>query len=302
MAGTVTGIGLNPTPGGLQAAQMSSMGGYDTRKNSILNNPSVRTAFSINEKNEKNEKHESGGFGNYLKTGEHGVKFQDQSEGNEQSGNNGLKVGKGVLKNVESSKVVNSELLQAVESPLAMEAKVSEWIFQCDSIENKLNPSQSIHSIHNLGLAVISINDEGGDVVSVRNEVEGNGPESRSPRTKSPRDPNYADKRSSDKISSTKSSTDKFYKDKSTKNCAENERSSGLKSSNKPYFKSEFKYIENELTVEHELAQHSTGKKRSKERSRSKSKSRSQKSDDKPLTVKHVKLIGLKGENTLPLL
>ena len=213
-----------------------------------------------------------------------------------------MKVGKGVLKNVESSKVVNSELLQAVESPLAMEAKVSEWIFQCDSIENKLNPSESIHSINNLGLAVITINDEGGDVVSVRNEVEGNGPESRSPRTKSPRDPNYADKRSSDKISSTKSSTDKFYKDKSTKNCAENERSSGLKSSNKPYFKSEFKYIENELTVEHEFAQHSTGKKRSKERSRSKSKSRSQKSDDKPLTVKHVKLIGLTGENTLPLL
>ena len=308
MAGTVTGIGLNPTPGGLQAAQMSSMGGYDTRKNSILNNPSARSAVSINEKHEK----QSGGFGNYLKTGAHSVKFQDENEGIEQSVNNVSKVGKGVLKNNESSKVVNSELLQAVESPLAMEAKVSDWIFNCNTIENKLNPSESMSSIHKLSLAVITINDEGGDVEIVGNEVEGSGRKSRSPRSKSPmsKSPRGKSPRSKSPISKSpmdkspmdksprdKSPRDKNYADKSSKvksskdkipKVVEKDTSSGiLKSNTKTDFKSDFKYIENnELTVEHDLPQHSTGKKRSKERSRSKSKSRSQKSDDKPLTVK----------------
>ena len=143
MAGTVTGVGLD-----------GSTNPNNTRRNSILNNHSVRnhsiTGMSVPKISEYVE-----GAGNLE------VKIDvDHPEENREGSKNVVSFeeegrapnihqrGMDVHQEISNSaKVVNDELLNSVESPVTTEDKVLDWISQCNTIENKLNPSDSMLSL-----------------------------------------------------------------------------------------------------------------------------------------------------------
>merc|ERR1711879_535266 len=100
MAGTVTGVGLNSSPGNLGGANT-------TRKNSIIN-ASLRN-LEIKQAIENSNSNLANNNNNILKSCENVVKFEEkEAEG----------IAEEVVKhdeNMQTSKVLNKELLEAVE-------------------------------------------------------------------------------------------------------------------------------------------------------------------------------------------